>query len=506
GESQPLARGELLGIIGRNSDGSYLYGFGTELKRGWVAADQLRVTGDLGKAPLLPADPVRAIIEEFAASGGLTGTGSEDGDILEAKGTIPAEPAASAVSVSTLTAADLPPITTGTVTLEGVNARQGPGTIYDGLGVLAGAETVQILATNRFQDWVLVSAGDPAFGWVSIDYLTVAGNIDELPVIRSALPESGIPPGEVAAILSINAEPVAVRGEPAPAAGPGSASSGTGGTEFGAVATAGLNAPQVALRRGPGAGFGTLDTLTSDDTIVSILGRDDSAAWVLVQVQNFTQDRGWVALSDLTLNGSIQAAPVVTTAWVESNGLTLRRGPGIFEEIVGQVNLGNLVAVLGLNEGRNWTLVQPVAGSGLGWVPLQFLDVGASLAGLPQAPNLPVGTGAAPAAETLAPPPIAPRPVSQSQLVIQRSSGGEIVVINPDGSGLRSLTSGIDPALSPDGQTVAFTRWDGAEQGSVLTIGIDGSNERVVLAETRQAKGAAWSPDGSQIIVNFQQG
>jgi TolB protein len=77
------------------------------------------------------------------------------------------------------------------------------------------------------------------------------------------------------------------------------------------------------------------------------------------------------------------------------------------------------------------------------------------------------------------------------------------MVINPDGSGLRRLTQGIDPALSPDGQTVAFTRWTG-QDGTVWLINVDGSNERPVLGETKQAKHPAWSPDGQRMVVNFQ--
>ncbi len=77
------------------------------------------------------------------------------------------------------------------------------------------------------------------------------------------------------------------------------------------------------------------------------------------------------------------------------------------------------------------------------------------------------------------------------------------MVINPDGSGLRRLTSGIDPVLSPDGQTVAFTRWEG-ESGSLWLINLDGSNERQILGFIKQAKGPDWSPDGSQIVLNYQ--
>jgi Tol biopolymer transport system component len=90
-------------------------------------------------------------------------------------------------------------------------------------------------------------------------------------------------------------------------------------------------------------------------------------------------------------------------------------------------------------------------------------------------------------------------------VVFQSSSGGEIMVINADGSGLRRLTNGLDPVLSPSGQQVAFTRWVG-DTGSLWTIDIDGANERQILGEMRKAKGPEWSPDGAQIVLNFQHG
>jgi Tol biopolymer transport system component len=91
----------------------------------------------------------------------------------------------------------------------------------------------------------------------------------------------------------------------------------------------------------------------------------------------------------------------------------------------------------------------------------------------------------------------------QSFLVFQLSSGGDIVIVNADGSGLHRLTHGIDPVLSPDGQSVAFTRWNGTD-GSLWVIDIDGSDERQVADGIKQAKHPTWSPDGQRIAVNFQ--
>jgi dipeptidyl aminopeptidase/acylaminoacyl peptidase len=97
-------------------------------------------------------------------------------------------------------------------------------------------------------------------------------------------------------------------------------------------------------------------------------------------------------------------------------------------------------------------------------------------------------------------------------LVFQTVSGGDIYAINADGTNLRYLTTGMDPALSPDGQWVAFTRWEGPQHGapgSLWVIKVDtlaGTGERVILNDVQQPKAPVWSPDGSQIAISMQQG
>ncbi len=94
-------------------------------------------------------------------------------------------------------------------------------------------------------------------------------------------------------------------------------------------------------------------------------------------------------------------------------------------------------------------------------------------------------------------------------IVFQTASGGDIYAINAGGTNLRYLTTGMDPALSPDGQWVAFTRWDGTVNGitgSVWVIKIDGSGERQIIGGITQPKSPSWSPDGSQLVINVQHG
>jgi uncharacterized protein YraI len=94
-------------------------------------------------------------------------------------------------------------------------------------------------------------------------------------------------------------------------------------------------------------------------------------------------------------------------------------------------------------------------------------------------------------------------------IVFQTTSGGDIYAINADGTNLRYLTTGMDPAISPDGQWVAFTRWEGDREGiygNVWLINIDGSGERVIHEYVLNPRSPTWSADGTKLIISWQQG
>jgi Tol biopolymer transport system component len=141
---------------------------------------------------------------------------------------------------------------------------------------------------------------------------------------------------------------------------------------------------------------------------------------------------------------------------------------------------------------------------GRGWISPRFLTFATN-----RVADVPLITSFAPAVEApaaaSAPAPSVPLRPALNLLVFQRASGEDIMLINTDGSGLRRLTNGLDPVLSPDGKSVAFTRWQG-EQGSLWTINVDGSNEHQVIDGVKQAKGPDWSPDGTRIVLNYQNG
>jgi Tol biopolymer transport system component len=83
--------------------------------------------------------------------------------------------------------------------------------------------------------------------------------------------------------------------------------------------------------------------------------------------------------------------------------------------------------------------------------------------------------------------------------------GGDIFLINPDGTGLTQLTFSAhgafyyQPALSPDGTRVAFGSVN-HHQSRISIIDVDGTGLRdLTINDTSYDSEPAWSPDGSKI-------
>jgi hypothetical protein len=97
-----------------------------------------------------------------------------------------------------------------------------------------------------------------------------------------------------------------------------------------------------------------------------------------------------------------------------------------------------------------------------------------------------------------------PQGTLQGKLIFQTSSGGNIYTVNGDGTNLKRITDGaLDPAWSPDGTKITYTRWQ--TRPGVYVANADGSFE-TSLVGANQALSPQWSPDGSRIVFVRQTG
>jgi Tol biopolymer transport system component len=78
-----------------------------------------------------------------------------------------------------------------------------------------------------------------------------------------------------------------------------------------------------------------------------------------------------------------------------------------------------------------------------------------------------------------------------------RSGSEKIFISGPDGSGLRCITDGICPSLSPDGETVLFLR-DRSGSGIFAADVRSGAAQKLIDGPGTE-RHAAWSPDGSRV-------
>jgi uncharacterized protein YraI len=199
-----------------------------------------------------------------------------------------------------------------------------------------------------------------------------------------------------------------------------------------------------------------------------------------------------LGLSPLAAANSELGAVVITPA------LNVREGPGTTYAVLAVANAGDALPVTGRNVNADWYQVSLADGRS-GWVSSGLVRMDGATDALPVVtPQQAAVTASRSAGSTL---------------VFQVSSGGAIYVTQLDAQGNaaspRYLTTGMDPALSPDGQWVAYTRWDGTQNGitgSLWVINVDGSNQRQIMSGAHQPKSPTWSQDGQQIIISMQEG
>ena len=182
-----------------------------------------------------------------------------------------------------------------------------------------------------------------------------------------------------------------------------------------------------------------------------------------------------------------------STAQVVAYHLNVRSGPGIDYPILTVLDQGALVEIVATHTTADWLQVAQ-AGSVLGWISADpaYVAMGES-----------IGETAASIITADQPP---NSETDNGLLLLQPETGGTFYLVNPDGSELRAISSGIDPTFSPDGTQIAFTRWSSGGDGSVWIYDLASGTEWQLLGETRQAKSPTWSPDGTQLVVSFQQG
>jgi TolB protein len=486
GAVKTVEEGELGAILGTNAGGDWLYIITITNVTGWMPTSEAKIVGSLDEAPVLPNDPVAAYTQRIVQQTVAPNSGS-------------------AATVAPLNLSKLDPVATGLVSSSQVNLRQRPGPEFAAVSILPSDTQVAILGLNRDKEWALVTTAAGENGWVSLDHLDVTGSLTNAPQYRTLEPVDAAHAAPVVLLSSTGtAAPIAAAANPSTPTAPAAEVNSTPaqpalpGNGLAPAATALANT-KVKMRSGPGEQYGALSEATVD-MAVEILALNPGGDWAVVRAPN--SKYGWVPVSALKItDGTLENAKPVFTGLVTSNNLPILSGPGIYYANAGLVNRNDLVSVQAINPGRNWILIETASGV-RGWIQLRLgSKVTASLDELPV-----VEIDAVAQAEQQAGPAVAvPSGSPGGKMVIQLASGGQIMGINADGTGLTPLTHGIDPVLSPDGSQLAFTRWESG-MGTLWVANADGSGERAVLGEMYKAKGPDWSPDGQQLVLNFQYG
>ncbi len=466
---QVLPAGTVLTAIGRSSDNLWVLVTTNEEKAGWAEVSQVVLFG-VEQLPVMMGEEAGSAPEAGVTPGAPV-------TLPTPTPTRPATATPTPLPTPTMTPTPLPtatpttaPPTPGPSTTGASGGRSGQ--ISQVAVVRAGGaelltvpegESLQQLATGtaltvwgRSDDaqWLVAQTAGGMGGWIEAAKV-VAFNLDALPVVPlaqavtqpSVSPAGVQPPPDATAVTGGEASGAETNAAPAPTATLAPLA------DTGVTATVAVTDSRLNVRSGPGTDYRVVGKARPGETFAAA-GRNDDSSWVQITGGSLDTGRGWVAAEFVQLSAPIEQLPVTSAGLDEA------------------ASMGD--DSVAANAPAATSTVQPTT------APLT-------------APPLPMARAAS----------FEPN-VFSGNLVVQSGEGGEIYVVDLGSGSSRLLTTGFDAAISPNGETVAFTR-GGGENGLYL-IDIDGANERRIYQGGERLKTPAWSPAGDYIVFSRLSG
>lgn len=135
-----------------------------------------------------------------------------------------------------------------------------------------------------------------------------------------------------------------------------------------------ITADSVRVRMGPDTAYNILGYVHSNE-IYKRLGRDTTGFWIQIEYRG---NEGWVNWNYVEMNqAEILAEPVseVVTGRVMVDTLNARQEPLYNAEVINQFGRGQLINLIGRDDGSEWVQFQTDDGT-MGWIARTYINIG----------------------------------------------------------------------------------------------------------------------------------